>query len=254
MNSILEKIVNAPMLDFGTIFNDAIELFKKTWLQGFLLQIFTALIALPLIILLYLPLIGIIISQAAAGDQDPDALQAYFAGLGILYVMFFVLGIMVISVISMALQAGFYRIMKQLDYNESVQTADFFYYFKGKYLGKLFILMLAAVFIGSIAAMLCVLPIFYVIVPLSFFTVMFAFNPELSAGDIISASFKLGNKKWLLAFGLIIISSVLSQMVGMLLCGIGLLFTAAFAYHPLYLIYKNVIGFPEKEPTSHIVS
>ena len=72
---------------------------------------------------------------------------------------------------------------------------------------------------------------------------MFAFNPELSVGDIVKASFKLGHKKWLLAFGLILVSLLLAQIVGMLLCGIGTLFTAAFVYHPTYLIYKEVIGF-----------
>ncbi len=50
-------------------------------------------------------------------------------------------------------------------------------------------------------------------------------------------------EKWLLAFGLIIISSILASIVGMILCGIGSLFTAAFVYHPVYIIYKEVIGF-----------
>ncbi|EGV43543.2 hypothetical protein BZARG_1310 [Bizionia argentinensis JUB59] len=253
MNSLLEKIGNAPALDFGTIFSNSIDLFKKTWLQGFLLQIFTSIIVLPLILALYLPLISIMIAQASSGYEDPDAFQAYFAGLGFIYMLFFILGIMVISVVGMALQAGFFRIMKQLDHDETIKTADFFYYVKGQYLGKLFLLMLAALFIGSIAVLICVLPIFYVIVPLSFFTIMFAFNPELSAGDIITASFKLGNKKWLLVFSLIIVASLLSQMVGAILCGVGILFTAPFTYHPIYLVYKNVVGFNEDEPVNHIV-
>jgi hypothetical protein len=72
---------------------------------------------------------------------------------------------------------------------------------------------------------------------------IFAFNPELSVGDIVSASFKLGHKKWLLSFGLLIVSGILAEIVGLLMCGIGVLFTAAFVYHPTYFIYKNVIGF-----------
>tara|TARA_R100000750_G_C2258551_1_gene62923 strand:- start:48 stop:512 length:465 start_codon:yes stop_codon:yes gene_type:complete len=154
----------------------------------------------------------------------------------------------------MALQAGFFRIMKQLDFNEPVQTSDFFYYLKGKYFGKMIILMLASIFIGSVAVLLCVLPIIYAMVPLSFFTLVFAFNPELSAGEIITASFKLGNKKWLLVFGLIFIGSLLAQIVGTLLCGIGILVTAPFVYHPVYLVYKSVIGFDDEQPKSHIVA
>ncbi|WP_417200436.1 hypothetical protein [Bizionia sp.] len=254
MNSILEKIANAPSLDFGTIFSDAFDLFKKTWVQGFLLQIITFIIVLPFILLLYLPLLGIIISQATTGDQDPEAFQAYFAGLGIMYMLFFIAGILVLSVVSLALNAGFFRIMKRLDHNEPIKTSDFFYFLKGKYFGKLLILMFAALFISLIAVMLCVLPIIYVVVPIYFFSIIFAFNPELSAGDIIKASFKLGNKKWLLVFGLTIIASLLAQIVGMLMCGIGILVTAPFVYHPMYLVYKNVIGFEDELPTNHIVS
>lgn len=254
MNSILEKIANAPSLDFGTIFSDSFDLFKKTWVQGFLLQIFTFIMVLPFIFLLYAPLIGIYISAASSGSQDPEAFKAYFAGLGIAYLSLFFIGVLILIVISMALQAGFFRIMKQLDFNEPVQTSDFFYYLKGKYFGKMIILMLASIFIGSVAVLLCVLPIIYAMVPLSFFTLVFAFNPELSAGEIITASFKLGNKKWLLVFGLIFIASLLAQIVGTLLCGIGILVTAPFVYHPVYLVYKNVIGFDDEQPKSHIVA
>lgn len=252
MTSLLEKIAQAPSLDFGTIFNDAINLFKKTWVQGFLLQVFTFIMVLPLILVLYMPLIGIVMAQAATGNQDPEVFQAYFAGLGIIYLLFLAVGILVLSVVSLALNAGFFRIVKRLDHHEAIATSDFFYYFKAKYFGKLVILMLAAVFISTVAIMLCVFPIFYVMVPMYFFTIIFAFNPELSASDIISASFKLGNKKWLLTFGLTIIASFLAQIVGVLLCGIGILFTAPFVFHPMYLVYKNVVGFDGEQPINPI--
>ena len=112
--------------------------------------------------------------------------------------------------------------------------------------------MLATVGIVIIAVLLCYVPIFYALVPLSFINMVFAFNPDLTAGDIVKASFKLGNKKWLLAFGLIIISSILAQIVGMIMCFVGVLFTAAFVYHPTYLIYKEDIGFEEENPVDVI--
>jgi uncharacterized membrane protein len=80
---------------------------------------------------------------------------------------------------------------------------------------------------------------------MSYFSFFFAFNPDLSVGDIVKASFGLGNKKWLISFGLLIVSSLLAQIVGLLLCLVGVFFTAAFVYHPTYLIYKHVIGFDE---------
>ncbi|GAA3603263.1 hypothetical protein Q4Q39_13895 [Flavivirga amylovorans] len=252
INSLLEKIENAKDLDFGGILNESIELFKKTWLQGFLLQLFTIIIVMPLIIVLYLPLIGMLISQQENGTIDPEAFSGFFAGMSILYVLFVIVGVFVLGALSLALNAAFFRIMQKLDHNEAVTTSDFFYFIKGKYLSKIFVLMLASFGIAILAMLLCYLPIFYVMIPLSYFSLIYAFNPELSVGDIVKASFKLGNKKWLITFGLMMVASFLSQIVGFLLCGIGLLFTAPFVYHPIYLVYKKVIGFNNTDPIEEI--
>ncbi len=75
--------------------------------------------------------------------------------------------------------------------------------------------------------------------------VIFAFNPELSTSEIVKAGFKLGNKKWLLTFGLIIISGLIAEIIGLLMCCVGILVTASFAYLPAYFIYKESVGFDE---------
>ena len=79
ITEILEKINQAKPLDFGTIFSDSIELFKKTWLQGFLLQVFTMIIMMPLIIVIYVPLIGIMLAQSENGYSDPNPFANFFA-------------------------------------------------------------------------------------------------------------------------------------------------------------------------------
>ncbi len=264
IEQITERIRQSKPLDFGTIFSDAIELFKKTWIQGFLLQIFSAIIMLPLIIAVYIPFIGVMIAQAESGEINSDAFDAVFAGLSVIFFIFLVVGVLVLGTLTMALQAGFYKIMKKLDYDEEIQTSDFFFFVKGKYLGKLFSLMLVAMLISSaigLVVALLLIPTFfmslviylYIMVPMSLIILFFAFNPELSVGNIIKGCFILGNKKWLLLFGLMIVSSILSQIVGFLLCGVGLMFTTAFVYHPTYLVYKNVIGFEKEKPDNHIV-
>ena len=250
---IQKKIQNAKSLDFGDIFNKSIELFKKVWLQGFLLQLFTIIVMLPLIITIYVPFIIALIAQTESGNVDSGAYEAVFAGFSLFAISLFVVGMLVLGTVSIALNAAFLRIVKRLDYNEEVRTSDFFYFINGKYLGKLLMLMLASLLISIIATLLCFVPIIYVIVPMSFFTLFFAFNPDFSVEDIIKGSFALGNKKWLLVFGLIIVSSILAQIVGMLLCGIGLFFTSAFIYLPTYLVYKEVVGFDNDVTINHIV-
>jgi len=242
-----EKINNAKALDFGTIFSESIELFKKTWLQGFLMQLFTIIVMLPLIIILYVPLITMMIAQSKSGYSDPSMFNDFFAGMSIIYIVIVIVGIFVLGAVSVAINAAFFRIMKALDEGKTVTTSDFFCFINGKYLSKTFMLMIVSVLIAIPSALLCYIPLIYMIVPLSFFALIFAFNPELSVSDIVSISFKIGHKKWLLSFGLIIVSSLLAQIVGFLLCGIGVLFTAPFVYHPVYLIYKNVVGFEKDD-------
>ena len=54
--------------------------------------------------------------------------------------------------------------------------------------------------------MLCIIPVIYVFVPLSYIFVVYAFNPDKSVSEIIKLSFDLGNRKWLMSFGLLIVS------------------------------------------------
>ena len=244
LSSITEKINKAPDLDFGDIFNRCIELFKKTWIQGLLLQVFTVIVMLPLIIVFYIPFVLAMVAQAESGYVGGNGIyDTSFAGMSLITVVLFFAGMLVLGAVSVALNAGFYRIMKRLDHNQEVNTSDFFYFLKGKYLSKCFMLMLISILIAIPSALLCYIPLIYVMVPMSFFTAFFAFNSELSVGDIVSGSFKLGNKKWLITFGLMIVSGLCVSVISMLTCGLGSLFLAAFAYHPIYLIYKDVVGF-----------
>jgi len=82
-------------------------------------------------------------------------------------------------------------------------------------------------------------------VPLSLINVIYTFNPDMKASEIVKVGFALGNKKWLITFGLMIVAAILAQLVGTLLCFIGVIVTASFAYLPLYFIYKESIGFNE---------
>ncbi len=266
MNTIdylLEKINNARALDFGTIFSSSIELFKKTWMQGFLLQVFTIIIMIPLIIILYIPLFTMIFTQARSGNSNPEMYSDFFTGMSFLYILFVIVGIFVLGAVQLALNAAFFRIMRALDEGNTITTSDFFYFLNKKYLSKAFMLMLVTMLItcivGFVVIILLVPTLFlsmliflYLLVPLSFFTIIFAFNTELNVGDIVKLSFKLGHKKWLIAFGLIFVSSLLAEIVGVLLCGVGTLFTAAFVYHPVYMIYKDVIGFNNDHEISTI--
>ncbi|MBO3099577.1 hypothetical protein [Gelidibacter pelagius] len=239
------KVANAKDLDFGTIFNQSIELFKKSWLQGFLMQLFVIVLMLPFMIILYVPFILAIINQSESGQFDPNSMDGFFAGFSIVYIILFMVGMLVIAAIQMALNAAFFRVLRSLDEGREVKTSDLFYFMKAQYFGKIVLLMLVTILIAIPAALFFYIPFIYVLVPMSFFTIIFAFNPEWSIGDIVGSAFRLGNKKWLLTFGLFVVSYAAIMILTMVTCGLGSLFLAPFMYHPTYFIYKGVVGFED---------
>ncbi|WP_299777295.1 hypothetical protein [uncultured Formosa sp.] len=161
-------------------------------------------------------------------------------------VLFLICFGIVASVVSLGMKSAFYRICKQKDFEDSTRD-DYFYYFKKQYLGKLILLSVIVMGISIVATLVFVLPLIYVMIPLSFVNVVFAFNPERSVSDILKASFKIGHKKWLLSFALLIVCGFLAEIVGFVMCCVGLLVTVSFTYIPLYIIYKEIIGFENSE-------
>ena len=243
LSEIQSKVKNAPALDFGDIFNKSIELFKKSWLYGFLMELFILIISIPFIIVLYAPLVASLLAQSKTGQIDPDTFSSFFAGFTIFYLVIFFLGILAAAVFQLAIRAGFFRVLKSIDQGKEVKISDLFYFLKGKYFGSVTLLMLATILISAIAALLCYVPLIYAIIPLSFLPLVYAFYPEMSIGDIVQISFSLGTKKWLISFGLLIVSYLLVALLTLLTCGIGSIFVSFFIYLPVYVVYKEVIGF-----------
>jgi hypothetical protein len=250
LNAIHERIQNAVAIDFGQLLNEVIDLFKKTWAYGFLLQVFNTIIMLPFIIVIIVPLMGLGLSASAFDNED---LLAVFGGLSLLYVLFFIFLMFTLSAVSFLMVAGFFRVMKHFDLNGNAPVSDFFYYFKGRFFTKALLLVLITIGISIPAIMLCFLPFLYVMVPIAFFAAFFAFNEELSVGDILSLSFKLGNKQWLPVFLFFLLYGILSFIINLIpfvnLLG---LFLTAIIYHPVYLIYKRVLGFGQTDAIDEI--
>ncbi|ULC59216.1 hypothetical protein MBM09_15080 [Flaviramulus sp. BrNp1-15] len=247
VNHLLEKIDRAKALDFGDIFNKSIELFKKVWVQGLVILLLTIAFMIPFYIIMYLPLI-------AMGVLDPESLQqGSEPNMAILipFYLFMIVFAFFAMIISFGLKAAFFRICKIKDLNES-GTDDYFYFFKKPYLGKTIKLAAITFLISLIATLLCFFPIIYAMVPIALINVIYAFNPDMEPQDIVKVGFKLGNKKWLITFGLIFIAGLLSQIVGMIMCFIGVFVTASFAYIPLYYIYKDSVGFNEQHVIDEI--
>jgi len=212
-------------------------MFKEVWLKGFLM-ILVLMIAGGFLMFLFIS-IGLIPNPYDTVSYDSFNFFSYNA----LNAFYNLPSTMITSSLMIGLLAGFYKICKKVDLNEH-QSDDLFYFFKGDYIKKVFLLGIIYALIAAIAQTLFIIPSIYVMIPLSYFAVIFANNPELTETEIVKLSFSLGTKKWLLTFGLIFVTGILG-MLGVIACFIGVLFTISIAYLPVYFIYRDVVGFED---------
>ncbi|MEP0213992.1 MAG: hypothetical protein ABJD66_12295 [Cellulophaga sp.] len=233
------KIITKPALDFGTLFNKGIELFKVVWLPGFVTVLFSTLLTLLLVLVMYTPLIALGILNAEAFErQDPPVIYTFFSMVIMPIIM------MCIFAVNLLLMAGFYRICRAKD--AKLNTGGHFYYFKKQYMIKAFILASITIGLATLGMLACGLGLIYLGVPLALFPVFLAFEEELSAVEIVKASFALGNKNWLVLFGVIFVMGLIAQL-GVILCVVGILFTAMLARIPIYYAYKDGVGFKDDD-------
>jgi len=245
-NVLLQKIDSSKNLDFGTVFSRCIELFKKVWLQGLIVTILSGVLIVPIFLVIYIPLI-------ALGIMSPEFFNnnhglSSISGLSVFVIFMMIILFLVVMVfaltVSVAMKAAFFRIIKSKDLLLN-QSDDYFFFFKKGYLKKSMGLALISAGIVILALLLCVLPIFYALIPLSYIAVVYALNPDLSVNEIVKLSFKLGNKKWFITFALAIVAWFLSTVVGFLMCFIGIYVTQQFINLPFYEVYKQSVGFDE---------
>ena len=241
MEDLLIRIENAKPLDFGDILSKSFELFKKVWVQALLTGIVGILIAIPFILVIYLPFVPYYVMALAEGSEaefmENVPVMVIVGWFVLVLVISFVLQTFVLSI-----NGHFMHVCKNADLEGRSEGPGYFYLVK-KHFTKLLLLSLATMGIALLAALLCYLPLFYVLVPIQLFLPMIVFNEELSVSEVIKLSFKLGNKFWLMIFGLMIVSGIMASLAGLILCGIGMIVTSFYQYIVIYYIYKDTIGF-----------
>ncbi|MCK5441354.1 MAG: hypothetical protein KAJ23_05655 [Maribacter sp.] len=229
---VSEQIEKSDQLDFGSIFSRSIELFKKVWLQGFITLLLTFITMIPFYIIFYLPMLFM-------GLTDPEVFQNEEFPAELILPLIVLLPILILGVMSVGLllNAAFLRICRQKDLNMA-GTESYFYYFKKEFVGKVMILSLMLLGLMILGMLTCGLGFIYLLVPISLVPAFLAFDEDLSAIEIVKSGFRLGNKNWLVIFGLIFVMGLLAEL-GVIVCFVGVLFTAMLAKIPVYFMYKD---------------
>jgi len=202
-------------------------------LQGFLLQLITIALSLPLLFFNFINF----------SDFSNNSVPLQFGTAAVIYYSLTV----VLAVVSSFLTFGFFRVIRQMDKGEDFKTVDFFYFFNTERIKKALLVVLANVAVVILALLLCVFPVFYVVIPLMFVTPIFVYNPELSISEVLKSSFALGHKKWGITFLISLLNIIALYVLILLTCGLGSLFFGCFLQMPIYVLYKKIISFDNSQ-------
>lgn len=237
----LSKIIQeTSKIDFSDLFDESVLVYKKVWLQGILFQLLNFLIGMPL---LFINAEILDLDQIeSTGDSlffkmmnDDVLLNNPLSDLGLWYFSLFIT-----ILLSIVLSFGFFRIVKRMDSGESFEFSDFFYFLSSDRLSKSILLMLAYLGIAILATLLCVLPLFYVMIPLLFVAPIFAYNADqLTVSETLKLSFQLGHKKWGITFVVTVLNGIMLYLITVFTCGLGSLIFGCFVQMPIYVIYKK---------------
>lgn len=254
-SDIFERIENSKPIDFGDIISKSFDLFKRVFSQGIVHSLIVIGVSIPLFLLVYIPLAPLYIEMIQSGG-DPYNAERVFEdyGIGIIaiwYVLVFAVSF-IMQIVNMSIYGHFYKLLKKEDLGTNENIGGYFDIMKNHFI-KLLLLTLATFGIALLAALLCYLPIFYVIIPLHWVFPIFVFNEKLTVNEILKAAFKFGNKNWGVLFGLGFVCHLISSL-GMFACYIGIIATISFVYVATYVTYRDSIGFEETDAIQEIES
>ena len=250
---IFEKIQKSPQPDFGDILSKSFELYKKTFSQGLTHTLISLVVIIPFVLIVYIPLIPMYVEMLQnAGDPyyQPTFMEDYTPVMMVGWVIIVFILSFIMQMVNMSIYGHYFKELKRADYGTNEDIGGYFTILKTHF-NKLLLLSLATMGIAILAALLCYLPIFYVMVPLHWIFPIFIFNDKLSVSDTIKAAFKFGNKNWLLFAGLGIVVSIIASL-GAIACYIGMIATLFFTYIATYVTYRDTIGFDDVDGISSI--
>lgn len=137
------------------------------------------------------------------------------------------------------LAAGVYLVAKRIDKGEQYEFANFFDGFKF-FFGQLVLAGLITGIFIVIGIIALIIPGIYLGVALSLVTLLIVFGKQ-EFWPAIEKSIKIVNKNWFSFFGFFIVL-ILINLIGLLLLGIGLLFTIPFSSCAMYAAYDDIVG------------
>lgn len=231
-------------LDFGTVFNNTVENYKKiAWYGGLMIFVFFTLFCLVLF--------GIAVAFVGFPELKailkPENLKLENLPLDILF--YVSVASIIIVAITCPFPAGLTKMAQSADKDEEFGIATMFQYYKAPYFVELLIATTLLAIVNTVLQNTIAffqIPLLSSVISMiislfTFLTVPFIIFGNLKAIEAIKASILVASKQPLILLGLIVVSSI-ATCIGLLGCCIGIVFTIPFLYSLYYVVYKEIIG------------
>jgi uncharacterized membrane protein len=151
-----------------------------------------------------------------------------------------ILGNIATTLIVAPLMAGFTFVGLAVIRKQPYVFKDFFKGLSNKYFLQIFLISLVGGAITALGFLLLIIPGIYIAVSYSF-AVQIAIDWELDFWEALEASRKLISKNWFSMFGFILVLTLIN-MAGILLLGVGIIFTAPLTICALLVAYDDILG------------
>jgi hypothetical protein len=247
---------NGYQLDFGTVFENAFENYKKIAIYaGLMLLVFSILMAI-------LFMAGLVAYIGVDHLEEFANKMKQLQGVKVMPIEIALplnAGIILFSTIINPFMAGFLKMADCGDKDEEFHVSSMFSYYKVPYFSNL---TLSVFIIGFISTGLTMLLQYsgysftgtIISLTISFFTILtvpFIVFEKMNAIEAIKSSCTIVSKQPLVIIGLIIVAAI-GGVIGIFGLCIGVFFTMPFMYSMNYTIYKTIIGIDDTSEIDEI--
>lgn len=248
MNPIKDRIeeirTKGYELDFGAVFEHAIENYKKIALYaGLMLLVFTFLFIILLLGIAF-SVFGVdTVTEALKPENlEPENLSEEF-------LVIYLGSSLLISCLLSPFQAGFLKMADCGEKGEEFHVSTIFEYYKSPYFVNIFastfIITLISTGLSTLLEMAGIksigLIISLTISFVTFLTVPLIVFGKLNAVEAIKSSVLIVSKQPLVLLGLLIVA-IIGAVIGLFAFCVGMFFTFPFMYSMNYIIYNTIIG------------
>lgn len=255
-NKIERVVRDGYGLSLEGVLSQSFEIYKRTILPGVVATFLYVVVMGIGAFFMFEAVYGMgFTDMMKVAQSNPAALETTLGAVQTSSMLFYSIVMAFLIALVTPLLSGLYMVSYKNKYETEGSVSDLFVYYRQPYFLNIFIF---SFFFGLIIQLInffleqaipgfggilgFILQIFLNVSLV--LTIPFIVFGKLSWVEAFQASFKVTFKNWFFLFFILLISAIIA-FIGVILCGIGFLFSYPFLYTSTFILYDEIIGFSE---------